>query len=74
MGAWSLLVIKGKEEEEKEEEERWESELEAGVEEESRETERKERTVHICSGRSLVGLVVCVLMSGRRGKGRDSRG
>ena len=49
--------------------------MEAGVEEESRETERKERTVHICSGRSLVGLVglvVCVLRGGGgvRAKGR----
>ena len=48
--------------------------MEAGVEEESRETERKERTVHICSGRSLVGLVVCVRMRGRRGQGREPRG
>jgi hypothetical protein len=40
----------------------------------SRETERTGRTVLICSGRSLVGLVVCVWMRGMRGEGRELRG
>ena len=74
MGAWSLkslLVIKGKEEEEEEEEEeRWES----GWKQEwkrsrERRSERRGLFTYAAGGR-LVGLVVCVLMRGRRGQGR----